>query len=232
MHGMGPHSHPLGCPAASNRSALDWGNDGDRVPSDVLEHYSKCVSVRDIVVIWNNGQPPAQDLERGFKVWREHPDRIIGYYPRLAEGSPLEYRNERYARQQGGYNMVLTGAAFMDHGLAFKRYWSKEAEVGRQIVDSFFNFTPLESKLAILLQEAERGNLLTIKQRIMQPASREKGIPKLQAVKFRTINKQERQACSCNNHGKAAGEPGAVKSTAQTAPSGAIVNDTPLNAII
>uniref|UniRef100_A0A0E0D4N2 Uncharacterized protein n=1 Tax=Oryza meridionalis TaxID=40149 RepID=A0A0E0D4N2_9ORYZ len=79
------------------------------------------------------------DLERGFKVWREHPDRIIGYYPRLSEGSPLEYRNERYARQQGGYNMVLTGAAFMDHGLAFKKYWSKEAEVGRQIVDSFFN---------------------------------------------------------------------------------------------
>ncbi|KAL5217772.1 hypothetical protein ABZP36_018456 [Zizania latifolia] len=150
-----------------------------------VEHYSKCASVRDIVVIWNKGQPPAQgelksvvpvrirvedrnslnnrfnidseiktravmeldddimmacdDLERGFKVWREHPDSIIGYYPRLAEGSPLEYRNERYARQQGGYNMVLTGAAFMDHGLAFKRYWSKEAEVGRQIVDSFFN---------------------------------------------------------------------------------------------
>uniref|UniRef100_A0A0E0D4N3 Glucosamine inositolphosphorylceramide transferase 1 n=1 Tax=Oryza meridionalis TaxID=40149 RepID=A0A0E0D4N3_9ORYZ len=150
-----------------------------------VEHYSKCASVRDIVVVWNKGQPPAQgelksvvpvrirvedrnslnnrfnidseiktkavmeldddimmtcdDLERGFKVWREHPDRIIGYYPRLSEGSPLEYRNERYARQQGGYNMVLTGAAFMDHGLAFKKYWSKEAEVGRQIVDSFFN---------------------------------------------------------------------------------------------
>jgi hypothetical protein len=30
----------------------------------------------------------------------------------------------------------------------------------------------------------------------------------------------------------AAGESGAVKSTEQTAPSGAIVNDTPLNAII
>lgn len=27
----------------------------------------------------------------------------------------------------------------MDHELAFKRYWSKEAEIGRQIVDSFFN---------------------------------------------------------------------------------------------
>uniref|UniRef100_A0A804M226 Glucosamine inositolphosphorylceramide transferase 1 n=1 Tax=Zea mays TaxID=4577 RepID=A0A804M226_MAIZE len=150
-----------------------------------VEHYSKCASVREIVVVWNKGRAPVQgelksmvpvrirvennntlnnrfkidkeiktgavmeldddimmacdDLERGFKVWREHPDRIVGYYPRLAEGWPLEYRNERYARQQGGYNIILTGAAFMDHELAFKRYWSKEAEIGRQIVDSFFN---------------------------------------------------------------------------------------------
>ncbi|TVU45652.1 hypothetical protein EJB05_05143, partial [Eragrostis curvula] len=150
-----------------------------------VEHYSKCASVKEIVVVWNKGRPPLQselkslvpirvrvenkntlnnrfnidseiktravmeldddimmtcdDLERGFKVWREHPDRIVGYYPRLAEGSPLEYRNERFARRQIGYNMVLTGAAFMDHGLAFKRYWSKEAKIGRQIVDSFFN---------------------------------------------------------------------------------------------
>ncbi|XP_039829551.1 glucosamine inositolphosphorylceramide transferase 1-like isoform X2 [Panicum virgatum] len=150
-----------------------------------VEHYSKCASVREIVVVWNKGRPPSlgelksmvpvririenkntlnnrfnidkeiktkavmeldddimmtcDDLERGFKVWREHPDRIVGYYPRLAEGRPLEYRNERYARQQGGYNIILTGAAFMDHELAFKRYWSEEAEIGRQIVDSFFN---------------------------------------------------------------------------------------------
>jgi hypothetical protein len=150
-----------------------------------VEHYSKCASVREIIVVWNKGRPPLEtelksmvpvrvrvenkntlnnrfnidreiktravmeldddimmtcdDLERGFKVWRAHPDRIVGYYPRLAEGSPLEYRNERYARRQAGYNMILTGAAFMDHGLAFKRYWSKEAEIGRQVVDDFFN---------------------------------------------------------------------------------------------
>ncbi|PUZ37569.1 hypothetical protein GQ55_9G130100 [Panicum hallii var. hallii] len=150
-----------------------------------VEHYSKCASVREIVVVWNKGRPPSlgelksmvpvririenkntlnnrfnidkeiktkgvmeldddimmtcDDLERGFKVWREHPDRIVGYYPRLAEGRLLEYCNERYARQQGGYNIILTGAAFMDHELAFKRYWSEEAELGRQVVDSFFN---------------------------------------------------------------------------------------------
>ncbi|KAJ1294138.1 hypothetical protein BS78_01G122900 [Paspalum vaginatum] len=150
-----------------------------------LEHYSKCTSVREIIVVWNKGRAPVQgelksmvpirirvenknslnnrfnidkeiktgavmeldddimmtcdDLERGFKVWRDHPDRIVGFYPRLVEGSPLKYRNERYARQQGGYNIILTGASFMDHDLAFNRYWSKEAEIGRHVVDSFFN---------------------------------------------------------------------------------------------
>ncbi|KAL0303455.1 UNVERIFIED_CONTAM: Glucosamine inositolphosphorylceramide transferase 1 [Sesamum radiatum] len=35
--------------------------------------------------------------------------------------------------------MILTGAAFMDSQVAFKRYWSKEAAAGRALVDRFFN---------------------------------------------------------------------------------------------
>ncbi|XP_073005993.1 glucosamine inositolphosphorylceramide transferase 1 [Typha latifolia] len=150
-----------------------------------VKHYSRCSSVREIVVVWNKGDPPklseldsvvpvrirvekknslnnrfnldpeiktravleldddimmtCDDLERGFRVWRVHPDRIVGFYPRLAEGSPLEYHDGKYARQHGGYNMILTGAAFMDHQLAFERYWSEEAKIGRETVDKYFN---------------------------------------------------------------------------------------------
>lgn len=150
-----------------------------------IKHYSRCSSVKEIVVVWNKGKAPeasefdsavpvririeklnslnnrfridpliktraileldddimmtCDDIERGFKVWREHPDRIVGFYPRLADGSPLKYRAEKYARKQKGYNMILTGAAFMDAQLAFGRYWSEEAEVGRKLVDKFFN---------------------------------------------------------------------------------------------
>jgi len=107
-----------------------------------VNHYSKCSSVREIVVVWNKGVPPVlsdlnsavpvririepknslnnrfkvdplietravleldddimmrcDDLERGFRVWRLHPERIVGFYPRLADGSPvLEYRDKR-----------------------------------------------------------------------------------------------------------------------------------------
>ncbi|XP_021749988.1 glycosyltransferase family protein 64 protein C5-like [Chenopodium quinoa] len=150
-----------------------------------VKHYSRCSSVREIVVVWNKGKVPepsefdsavpvrirveklnslnnrfnidpliktraileldddimmtCNDIERGFKVWREHPDRIVGFYPRLADGNPLKYRAEKYARKQKGYNMILTGAAFMDTQLAFGRYWSEAAKAGRRVVDKFFN---------------------------------------------------------------------------------------------
>ncbi|KAL8533238.1 hypothetical protein ACS0TY_009571 [Phlomoides rotata] len=150
-----------------------------------IKHYSRCSSVREIVVVWNKGTPPlssdfdsavpvrirvekqnslnnrfkvdpsiktravleldddimmtCDDIERGFRVWREHPDRIVGFYPRLVSGSRLRYRGEKHAREHNGYNMILTGAAFMDSRVAFERYWSKEAEAGRAMVDHFFN---------------------------------------------------------------------------------------------
>ncbi|KAK9070270.1 hypothetical protein SSX86_010670 [Deinandra increscens subsp. villosa] len=79
-------------------------------------------------------------IERGFKVWRENPDRLVGFYPRLVNGpGPLEYRGEKHARKFNAYNMILTGAAFMDHEEAFSRYWSDQAKAGREVVDEFFN---------------------------------------------------------------------------------------------
>ncbi|KAI3871266.1 hypothetical protein MKW92_050247 [Papaver armeniacum] len=150
-----------------------------------VKHYSKCSSVREIVIVWNKGQPPniselnsavpvrirvekqnslnnrfkidplimtksvleldddimmtCDDIERGFLAWRQHPDRIVGFYPRLIDGSPLEYRDGKYARKHHGYNMILTGAAFIDHRVAFERYWSEEAKEGRDFVDKYFN---------------------------------------------------------------------------------------------
>ncbi|KAJ6773077.1 GLUCOSAMINE INOSITOLPHOSPHORYLCERAMIDE TRANSFERASE 1 [Salix koriyanagi] len=150
-----------------------------------VRHYSRCSSVKEIIVVWNRGTPPrsgdldsavpvrirvedknslnnrfkkdpliktravleldddimmaCDDIERGFSVWRQHPDRIVGFYPRLARGSPLKYRGEKYARHHEGYNMILTGAAFVDHAVAFERYWSNKAEAGRELVDRYFN---------------------------------------------------------------------------------------------
>lgn len=150
-----------------------------------IKHYSRCSSLKEIVVIWNKGTPPVSsdfdsavpvrvrveeanslsnrfkldpliktravleldddimmtcdDVERGFKVWRDHPDRIVGFYPRLVDGTPLEYRPEKYARSKRGYNMILTGAAFLDSKFAFEKYWSEEAKEGRGVVEKLFN---------------------------------------------------------------------------------------------
>lgn len=148
-----------------------------------VKHYSRCSSVGEIVVVWNQGQPPllsgldtavpvriraenqtslnnrfkldsliknravleldddillsCDDLERGFMVWREHPDSIVGFFPRLAEGTPPRYRDEKYARSHNGYNIILTRAAFLDGQDAFRRYWSEEAGPGRKIVEKY-----------------------------------------------------------------------------------------------
>ncbi len=150
-----------------------------------VKHYSRCSSVREIVVVWNKGIPPkvsdldsavpvrirvekenslnnrfkidpkiktravleldddimmtCDDIERGFRVWRQYPDHIVGFYPRLIDGSPLKYRGEKYARRHKGYNMILTGAAFIDSQVAFRKYWSEEAKQGRDLVDKYFN---------------------------------------------------------------------------------------------
>ncbi|GLT66757.1 hypothetical protein SLA2020_391060 [Shorea laevis] len=150
-----------------------------------VKHYSRCASVKEIVVVWNKGTPPklsdldsavpvrireedknslnnrfkvdphiktravleldddimmsCDDIERGFKVWRQHPDRIVGFYPRYVDAKALKYSAEKYARNHGGYNMILTGAAFIDSQVAFMRYWSEEAKAGRELVDKYFN---------------------------------------------------------------------------------------------
>ncbi|XP_021890552.1 LOW QUALITY PROTEIN: glycosyltransferase family protein 64 protein C5, partial [Carica papaya] len=119
-----------------------------------VKHYSRCSSVKEIVVVWNKGIPPklsdldsavpvrirvesqnslnnrfkmdpliktravleldddimmrCDDVERGFRVWRQHPDRIVGFYPRLVD-ERKKYRGEKYARSRKGYNIILTG---------------------------------------------------------------------------------------------------------------------------
>ncbi|CAI8603980.1 unnamed protein product [Vicia faba] len=97
------------------------------------------IKTRAVLELDDDIMMTCDDVERGFNVWRQHPDRIVGFYPRLIAGSPLKYRGEKYARRHKGYNMILTGAAFIDSTLAFKRYWGEEAKQGRETVDKLFN---------------------------------------------------------------------------------------------
>ena len=57
------------------------------------------------------------------------------------ESSPqdLVFRGEEYVVQQGRYNVVLTGAAFLDASSAFSAYWSDEVQPARAVVDQVFN---------------------------------------------------------------------------------------------
>mmetsp|Transcript_14903 Transcript_14903/g.44998 ORF Transcript_14903/g.44998 Transcript_14903/m.44998 type:complete len:235 (-) Transcript_14903:18-722(-) len=107
------------------------------------EHYSRCNSVAEILVVWNKGPipdasdfkskvpvriraekvnslnnrfredgliktkavlsldddifVPCGDIELAFAHWRHQPGALVGFHPRLAEGSPLQYTPERNA---------------------------------------------------------------------------------------------------------------------------------------
>ncbi|EEF29466.1 transferase, transferring glycosyl groups, putative [Ricinus communis] len=97
------------------------------------------IKTRAVLELDDDIMMTCDDIERGFNVWRQYPDRIVGFYPRYISGSPLKYRGEKYARTHKGYNMILTGAAFIDSKLAFERYWGEEAKAGREMVDKNFN---------------------------------------------------------------------------------------------
>ncbi|GAB4815338.1 hypothetical protein N2152v2_002384 [Parachlorella kessleri] len=82
---------------------------------------------------------PCGDIERGFAVWRQQPQKMVGFFPRLMEGSPLVFRGESYSIGRGLYNAVLTGAAFLDSWTAFPAYWADAVAPARATVDEVFN---------------------------------------------------------------------------------------------
>jgi len=86
---------------------------------------------------------PCEDVEAAFATWREDPARLVGFYPRLAEAesddATLRYKGEPEAVRKGRYNLILTGAAFMDSRLLFPAYWTPTLEDARALVDKLHN---------------------------------------------------------------------------------------------
>mmetsp|Transcript_19140 Transcript_19140/g.49746 ORF Transcript_19140/g.49746 Transcript_19140/m.49746 type:complete len:881 (+) Transcript_19140:170-2812(+) len=82
------------------------------------------------------------DIEFGFAKWRQHPERITGFYARLLEGDVPNYRCthcEMHTYSMGHYNIVLAGASFLDSNLVFQSYSAPENKLGREYVDRVFN---------------------------------------------------------------------------------------------
>ncbi|GAB4815340.1 hypothetical protein N2152v2_002386 [Parachlorella kessleri] len=106
---------------------------------------------------------PCSDVELGFATWRQHPDKIVGFYPRLiTEGSDgrLGYNWEDSTVRQGQYNALLTGAAFLDSRTAFALYWAEKVAPARQLVDELVNCDDLLMNWVIA--NASLGNNATL----------------------------------------------------------------------
>ena len=85
---------------------------------------------------------PCSSIEAAFVNWRQQPSTLVGFFPRLVE-EPYEgrylYYGEPHAIQKGAYNMILSGAAFIDSWSAFNAYWAPEISTARTLVDTLQN---------------------------------------------------------------------------------------------
>ena len=99
----------------------------NRFKLDPAIHNRAVLSLDDDIMM------PCADVERGFALWRTRPETMVGYFPRLIEGSPLVFNGEAYAVGRGAYNAVLTGAAFIDTETAFPLYWADAVAPSRAV---------------------------------------------------------------------------------------------------
>eukprot|EP00890_Picochlorum_soloecismus_P002228 jgi/Picsp_1/3005/NSC_01227-R1_protein len=110
----------------------------NRYKPDEKIKYRSVLSMDDDLFI------PCQDIEAAFAEWRQTPNRLVGWFPRFAgklEGGKskkdeeLTYLGEPATISASQYNMILTGATFMDRLAAFPAYWSNTYSNLRDIVD-------------------------------------------------------------------------------------------------
>ncbi|EFN51907.1 hypothetical protein CHLNCDRAFT_54762 [Chlorella variabilis] len=100
--------------------------------------YRSVLSLDDDILI------PCTTIESTFARWRTAPQQLAGYYPRLlvppegGSGAPV-YQFEEFVFQQGAYNTILAGAAFMDSATFFPLYFSSSTAPARALVDEVFN---------------------------------------------------------------------------------------------
>ena len=69
------------------------------------------------------------DVERGFARWLEQPQALVGFFPRIVR-IELPGFGERRVFKLRQYNVILTGAAFIDSEHLFPLNWSEEYQEG------------------------------------------------------------------------------------------------------
>lgn len=69
------------------------------------------------------------DVERAFSAWRQEPDLLVGFFPRLITPDPPKYYLDGVVFQRRTYNTILTKGTFMTNE-AFEMYWGPDNDAG------------------------------------------------------------------------------------------------------
>lgn len=99
------------------------------------------IRTRAVLSLDDDLRIPCASLHDAFQEWKKHPERLVGWFPRLVRSNSrdnirLEYLGEPDTIREEKYNMILTGAAFIDSSMYFSLYWSPKLAHLRALVDS------------------------------------------------------------------------------------------------
>lgn len=93
------------------------------------------IGTRGVLILDDDLRIPCGSIEAAFAAWRREPHRLVGWYPRLVQLPQATYHGEPETMASSKYNLILTGAAFIDHTTYFRKYWSKKYATLRDLVD-------------------------------------------------------------------------------------------------
>lgn len=110
------------------------------MPSSYVCNWAGNMAHRYLKVLDDDMAISTVDLANGFEAWRQfgRRQRLVGFFSRAAKRAADGHTYVYDWAVGRDYNMVLTGAAFVDQAF-FRAYWAPAAAPIRQIVEEYAN---------------------------------------------------------------------------------------------
>jgi hypothetical protein len=121
------------------------------------------IAYRGVLSLDDDLRIPCQSIDKAFAAWKQNKSHLVGWFPRLIEsfehGSSGVYHGEPEAIEQGRYNLILSGAAFLDSRRYFGMYWAQELEPLREIVNEKLNCDDILMNFVVAHSHSQRSSL-------------------------------------------------------------------------
>lgn len=123
------------------------------------------IAYRGVLSLDDDLRIPCESIDKAFSLWKQKSGHLVGWFPRLVEspehdhGNSGFYHGEPEAIEQGRYNLILSGAAFLDNRRYFEKYWAEELEPLRAIVNEKLNCDDILMNFVVAYSHSQSSSL-------------------------------------------------------------------------